>query len=46
MNEPLFNSVDQLHRPYTVAIRQQWLTPGVSNCLVFNFNQHNLLMDY
>ncbi len=38
--EPIFNSVHHLHQPYTIAIRQQWLTPGVSNCMVFNFNDH------
>ncbi len=38
MNEPIFNSVHHLHRPQTIAKRQQWLTPGVSNCMVFNFN--------
>ncbi len=37
MNEPIFNSVHHLHRHYTIAIRQEWLTPGVSNCMVFNF---------
>ncbi len=37
MNEPIFNSVHHFHRPYTIAIKQQWLTPGVSNCMVFNF---------
>ncbi len=36
MNEPIFKSVHHLHRPYTIAIRQQWLTPGVTNCMVFN----------
>ncbi len=34
MNESIFN----LNRPYTIVIRQQWLPPGVTNCMVFNFN--------
>ncbi len=33
MNESIFN----LNQPYTIAIRQQWLPPGVTNCMVFNF---------
>ncbi len=37
MNEPIFNSVHDLHWPYTIATRQQWLTPSASNCMVFNF---------
>ncbi len=37
MNEPIVNSVHHLHLPYTIAIQKQWLTPGVSNCMVFNF---------
>ncbi len=43
MTEPIFNSVHHLYQPYTITIRQQWLTPGVSNCMVFNFNSYNLL---
>ncbi len=39
MNEPIFNSVHHLHQPYTIAIRQQWLTPGVSNCMVLYFKR-------
>ncbi len=38
MNQSL-NPVHHLHRPYTIAIRQQWLTPGVSNCMVFNLKK-------
>ncbi len=34
MNEPIFN----LNEPYTIAIRQQWLPLGATNCVVFNFN--------
>ncbi len=34
MNEPIFN----LNQLYTIAIMQQWLPPGVTNCIVFNFN--------
>ncbi len=37
-NEPIFNSEHHLHWPYTIAIREQWLTPDVSNCMIFNFN--------
>ncbi len=33
MNEPIFN----LNRPYTIAIRQQWLAQGAANCMVVNF---------
>ncbi len=40
MNEPIFNSVHHLNRPYTIAIRQ-WLPRGVSNCMVFNFKRRN-----
>ncbi len=40
MNEPIFNSAHHLNRSYTIVIRQQWLPPGVSNCMVFNFNIH------
>ncbi len=42
MNEPIFNSVHHLNRPYTIAVRQQWLPPGASNCMVFNFKDSNL----
>ncbi len=38
MNEPIFNSVHHLNWPYTIAIRQLWLPPGVSNCMAFIFN--------
>ncbi len=34
MNELIFN----LNQPYRIAIRQEWLPPGVTNCMVFNFN--------
>ncbi len=34
MNEPIFNDVCT-----SFAIRQQWLPPGVTNCMVFNFKQ-------
>ncbi len=37
MNEPIFSSVHHLQRPYTIAIRQQWLSPGVYNLMLFNF---------
>ncbi len=37
MNEAVFNSVHYLNRPYTIAIRQQCLPRGVSNCMVFIF---------
>ncbi len=42
MNEPIFN----LNRPYTIAIRQQWLPPDVTNCMVFNFNVTKLWKRY
>ncbi len=38
INKLIINSVDHLNQPYTlIAIRQQWLPPGVSNCKVFIF---------
>ncbi len=46
MNELIFNSVHHLHRPFTSAIRQQWLTPGVSNCMAFNFKIHNSICQW
>ncbi len=35
-----------LHQPYTIAIRQQWLTPVVSNCMVFNFKYKQNCVQY
>ncbi len=35
MNEPIFN----LNRPYTIAIREQSLPPGVSNYKEFIFSR-------
>ncbi len=36
MNEPIFN----LNPPYTIAIRQVWLSPGAANCMLFNLMGH------
>ncbi len=38
MNEPTFNL-------NTIAIRQQWLPPGVSNCMVFIFKNRCEITD-
>ncbi len=35
MNESIFN----LNQPYTIAIIQQLLRPGFTNCMEFNFNK-------
>ncbi len=37
MNQPIFN----LNQPYTIAISQQWLPAGATNCMLFNFKGRN-----